>query len=94
MGKMVGIDLGTTNSVVAPSTSQIYSLAMLAPKYQRNGMLDSTILSDSPNPARTSWSNEEVPGNLAPLWYRPIEPYISQNVQVIAANELVLLVVF
>ena len=34
------------------------------------------------NPARTSWSAEEVPGPLAPLWYRPLEPYISQNVHV------------
>ena len=36
------------------------------------------------NPQRTSWTPEEVSGNLNVLWYRPIEAYISQNVQIIA----------
>jgi len=31
------------------------------------------------NLERTSWSADEVPGNLTPQWYRPLEPYISQN---------------
>jgi hypothetical protein len=34
------------------------------------------------NPQRTSWVPEEVGGRFQPVWYRPIEPYISQNVQV------------
>ena len=38
------------------------------------------------NPARTSWVPEEVAGRLRPVWYRAIEPYISQNVQIIAAD--------
>lgn len=38
------------------------------------------------NPQRTSWVPEEVKGDLSPVWYRPIEPYISQNVQIIAAE--------
>jgi outer membrane protein assembly factor BamB len=38
------------------------------------------------NPERTSWTPEEVRGNLNPLWYKPFEPYISQRVQIIAAN--------
>lgn len=38
------------------------------------------------NPARTSWTSEEVEGWIKPLWYRPIEAYIPQRVQVIAAH--------
>lgn len=40
------------------------------------------------NPQRTSWVNEEVRGNLGVEWYRPVEAYIPQNVQIIAANGL------
>ena len=40
------------------------------------------------NPQRTSWNAEEVRGQLKPIWYRPIEPYIAQNVQIIAAYGL------
>jgi outer membrane protein assembly factor BamB len=40
------------------------------------------------NPQRTSWTPEEVRGQLAPVWYRPIEPYIPLKVQIIAANGL------
>jgi hypothetical protein len=39
------------------------------------------------NPERTSWTPEEVPGSLDPLWYKPFEPYISQKVQIIAAYD-------
>lgn len=39
------------------------------------------------NPERTSWTPEEVKGKLQPIWYRPIEPYIPQKVQVIAAYD-------
>ena len=38
------------------------------------------------NPARTSWTPEEVTGTLRVDWYRPIEAYIPQNAQVIASN--------
>lgn len=40
------------------------------------------------NPQRTSWINHEVTGNLSIQWYRPIEAYIPQNVQVIAVDGL------
>ncbi|MBE0410142.1 MAG: PQQ-like beta-propeller repeat protein, partial [Anaerolineales bacterium] len=40
------------------------------------------------NPQRTSWTSEEISGNLQVEWYRPIEAYISQNVQVIASQGL------
>ena len=40
------------------------------------------------NPQRTSWTPEEVTGHLHVVWYRPIEAYISQNVQIITYNGL------
>lgn len=45
------------------------------------------------NPSRTSLSDEEVTGNIFEgsvhvEWYRPIEAYIPQNVQIIADNGL------
>lgn len=46
------------------------------------------------NPQRTSHvpssdSNQtEIPGDLRPLWYRLIDPYINYKTQVIAANDL------
>lgn len=33
------------------------------------------------NPQRTSWVSEEVRGNLQPIWYQPIEPYIPSKIQ-------------
>jgi outer membrane protein assembly factor BamB len=39
------------------------------------------------NPQRTSWTPEEVRGRLQPLWFKPFEPYISQRVQIIAADQ-------
>ena len=38
------------------------------------------------NPQRTSWVADEVAGDLTVAWYKPIEPFISQNVQIIAAD--------
>lgn len=37
------------------------------------------------NPQRTSWTAEEVRGDLKLEWYRPIEPYIHPKIQPIAA---------
>lgn len=39
------------------------------------------------NPERTSWTAEEVRGQLQAVWYKPFEPYISQKVQIIAAYQ-------
>ncbi|MEM7332429.1 MAG: PQQ-binding-like beta-propeller repeat protein [Chloroflexota bacterium] len=36
------------------------------------------------NIERTGWTPAEVEGNLRPKWYRPIEAYIPQKVQIIA----------
>jgi outer membrane protein assembly factor BamB len=38
------------------------------------------------NPQRTSWTPDEVRGNLSVAWYRPMEPYIPYEIQPIAAN--------
>jgi len=37
------------------------------------------------NPQRTSRSDDEIKGQLKLDWYKPIEPYISRKVQIIAA---------
>lgn len=39
------------------------------------------------NPQRTSWVSEEVRGELYVEWYRPIEAYIDQKVQIITAYD-------
>jgi len=46
------------------------------------------------NPQRTSWvpdtpaNQTEIRGDLSPVWYRPIDPFINGKVQVIAAHGL------
>ncbi len=37
------------------------------------------------NPQRTSWVPDAAPGLLKVVWVKPVEPYISQKVQIIAA---------
>ena len=37
------------------------------------------------NPQRTSWTPETLPGNISTVWVKPIEPYVSQHVQVVGA---------
>ena len=38
------------------------------------------------NAQRTSWVSDEITGGVTPVWYRPLEPYIGQNVQIVAAD--------
>ena len=38
------------------------------------------------NPQRTSWVPDTAPGLLKPIWVKPVEAYISQKVQIIAAS--------
>lgn len=38
------------------------------------------------NPQRTSWTAENLPGNISTVWVKPISPYISQRVQVVGAE--------
>lgn len=72
------------------------------PAALRQSASDGTWPMAGANPQRTSWTSEQVPsaaymaahrnesnnGKLYPQWYRPIEPYISEKIQVIAANGL------
>ena len=37
------------------------------------------------NPERSSWTSEEVRGNLTPIWVRPIDPYIHYKFQIITS---------
>ena len=37
------------------------------------------------NPQRTSWTPETLTGNIRTVWVKPIEPYVSQHVQVVGA---------
>ena len=41
------------------------------------------------NPSRTSWVNTQVDGNLIVEWYRPIEAYIPQHVQLVTYNNII-----
>jgi outer membrane protein assembly factor BamB len=38
------------------------------------------------NPQRTSWVPDAAGGLLKPIWVKPVEAYISQKVQIIAAS--------
>ncbi len=38
------------------------------------------------NPQRTSWVPDAAPGALEEIWVKPVEPYISQKVQIVAAG--------
>ncbi|RPJ51927.1 MAG: hypothetical protein EHM21_01515 [Chloroflexi bacterium] len=40
------------------------------------------------NPQRTSWTAEEVAGQVNPLWYKKFEAFISPKTQIIAANSM------
>ncbi len=70
--------------VIAAATRQIFL------PYIKNSSTPSISSHDWPmlaaNPQRTSWSLEEVRGDLSLEWYRPIEPYIPYKIQPIAAN--------
>ena len=80
-------------------TSRVDAMRSEAPAYQRQATAnDQAFLpliltppdSDWPmvaaNPQRTSWTPEEVRGDLNVDWYHPIEPYIPYKIQPIAAN--------
>jgi outer membrane protein assembly factor BamB len=40
------------------------------------------------NLARTSWTPEEVPGKLKPVWFKHFKPYLSQKVHIVASYGL------
>lgn len=41
------------------------------------------------NPQRTSWVPDEIRGDLKPVWYKALTPYIDNKVQAIAANNAI-----
>jgi hypothetical protein len=71
-------EVGLTQSQASQRQDQIYL-----------PIVDRAKLPDWPmagaNPQRTSYSREEVPGRLKPVWYRQIEPFILDRVQIVAA---------
>ncbi len=71
-------------AVLAPGASQLFLPMVIKPAEQSWPMAGG-------NPERTSWTPEEVAGKLKPLWYRPIEAYIPQRVQVIGALDTIFL---
>ena len=80
-----------TNRSVSASTEYGEILASRANRVA-NADIYTTSATDwamvAANPQRTSWTSEEVTGNLKVEWYRPIEAYIPQNSQIIAVNGL------
>ena len=69
------INIGAGNPAVDPGWTAKQSIQVQESSWPMAGA----------NPERTSWTAEEVRGELKPLWYKPFEPYISQKVQIIAA---------
>ncbi len=61
--------------------------------YQSNPVEAQTVPAEWPmagaNPERTSWTPETLPGNIKTVWVKPIEPLVSQHVQVIASENKV-----
>lgn len=85
----------STMQVAAQSdqTNQVFLPAVQKPRQQPTGsgscgQSGGEWPTLAANPQRTSWTDEEVCGDLQVIWYRPIEAYIPQNVQVIAAQGL------
>jgi outer membrane protein assembly factor BamB len=84
-------DVGA-QQIVTPSPNQVSAAAkkVLIPLMFNPGNSSSSSGKDWPmvaaNPQRTSWTPEEVRGDLSVDWYRPIEPYIPYKIQPIAAN--------
>ena len=61
--------------------SEIYLPVILTP-------VDTNWAMSGANPERTSWTPEEVKGNLDPLWFKPFDAYVPPKVQIIAAHGL------
>jgi hypothetical protein len=83
----------TETDVTSPKPSDVPQVDAQAPSSSVFPVTDAQITEEGSwptigaNPERTSWTPEEVRGQLQPLWYKPFEPYISQRVQIIAAYQ-------
>jgi outer membrane protein assembly factor BamB len=63
-------------ALIASGGSVVRAQAMASPGWVMAGA----------NPQRTSWVPDAAPGLLKPLWVKPVEPYISQKVQIVAVS--------
>ena len=52
-----------------------------------NGSHSSGWIMAGANPERSSWVPDEVRGELNPIWFKRIEPYIQPKVQIVAAYD-------
>ena len=76
------------NNQASPDAPESLFLPLIA--YFKSNTDWSTVAG---NPQRTSWIPQEVRGDIPSgsfhvLWYRPIQAYIPQNVQIIASNDI------
>ncbi len=83
---VLAADTERTKALTAAFTSTIYLPQITSGDSIDSGGPDWTMV--AANPQRTSWTSEEVSGDLHVEWYRPIEAYIPQHVQIITANGL------
>ena len=74
-----------TGSVILTSGSPITIYLPSVFRFSYGPLTESDWSMAGANAQRTSWVSEEVRGDLDPLWYKTIEPYISQRVQIITA---------
>ncbi len=63
-------------ALIASGGSVVRAQAMASPGWVTAGA----------NPQRTSWVPDAAPGLLKPIWVKPVEPYISQKVQIITTS--------
>jgi outer membrane protein assembly factor BamB len=91
---MIGIQSSDATSLVIPRANLLLSGTLTKEAYsiylpilhREYPVLVNEWAMLAANPQRTSWTPEEVRGNLQVEWYRPIEPYIPYKVQPIAAG--------
>ncbi|MCL4396527.1 MAG: PQQ-binding-like beta-propeller repeat protein, partial [Chloroflexi bacterium] len=91
----LGVLMALLTQLPAAGAPLMHAGAPVASSATANAQLFLPVIAKAPsndwpmlaaNPARTSWTPEEVRGNLNVEWYRPIEPYIPTKIQPIAAN--------
>ncbi len=74
--------LGTANADYVPNGHTSYLPLLM--KAGKDGGRNWPMVAG--NNQRTSWTPEEVRGQLAPRWVRPIDPYINYKTQIIASD--------
>ena len=84
------LDSQSDSGIPQKGASPVASYKILLPLviYQRPTIESGAWPMAGANPQRTSWTPEEVRGQLEPAWYRPLEPYIPAKAQLIAAYNM------